>query len=271
MKYMTFPSSCAFSGLANALVMQGFDTEGEQIALGIGLPFLFNFDEKTGAFQTGAALQTQDWFNLYLLEAGFQMSETHLARQDVPGFLKEGDMLGVCLKPQTKHAVVFLGHAGERLRFLNNHRLGDGEQDEVSFSALELLSRLEEVVVVGRVGAVKKRQTDRLLHLARSLEVLEVYEERLLDFLSREQMPHSLKAQRDTLFRALVLDGLAMMRLIKQEEQVARLSALQGQFVAAIQGEEPFAPGTVLNPDQLLQAFSCYRQLIRGEIARRTG
>ncbi|MCD8143515.1 MAG: hypothetical protein LUD83_09635 [Clostridiales bacterium] len=41
MKYMTFPSSCTFAGVANLLAFAGVDTSDREIALGMGLPYLF--------------------------------------------------------------------------------------------------------------------------------------------------------------------------------------------------------------------------------------
>ena len=41
MKYMTFNASCAYAGLANILERFGIETEDREIALAMGLPYLF--------------------------------------------------------------------------------------------------------------------------------------------------------------------------------------------------------------------------------------
>ena len=86
MKYMTFNSSCAYAGVANLLELEGMEAEDRQIALDMGLPFLFSFQD--GAYCSGPMLQTGEWFNLYLQPRGFCMTETKLPREDVPEFLE---------------------------------------------------------------------------------------------------------------------------------------------------------------------------------------
>ena len=56
MKYMTFNSSCAYAGVANLLELEGMEAEDRQIALDMGLPFLFSFQD--GAYCSGPMLQT---------------------------------------------------------------------------------------------------------------------------------------------------------------------------------------------------------------------
>ena len=46
MKYMTFNSSCSYAGLANLLSFYGVDIEDREIALQMGLPFLFDYMDK---------------------------------------------------------------------------------------------------------------------------------------------------------------------------------------------------------------------------------
>ncbi len=41
MKYMTFNASCAYAGLANIPERFGIETEDREIALAMGLPYLF--------------------------------------------------------------------------------------------------------------------------------------------------------------------------------------------------------------------------------------
>ena len=66
MKYITFNSGCAYAGLANLLEVRGVDTTDRQIALDMGLPYLFAREGEH--FLSGPMLQSAAWFALYLQE-----------------------------------------------------------------------------------------------------------------------------------------------------------------------------------------------------------
>ena len=120
MKYMHFNSSCSYAGLANILAMVEHDTEDYQIALDMNLPYLLNYDEKSGCYQAGAMLQSEEWFNLYLKPRGFFYTEQWIEKNNLPDSLHPGMMLGLQVTPRSKHAVVFLEKKDNLFCFLNN-------------------------------------------------------------------------------------------------------------------------------------------------------
>lgn len=89
MKYMSFNSSCSYAGLANMLEYYGIETEDRQIALDMGLPFLFSKEEN--AYSAGPMLQTAEWFHLYLKPRGFRMTETRLQREAVVAVIERAE------------------------------------------------------------------------------------------------------------------------------------------------------------------------------------
>ncbi len=62
-KYMHFNSSCSYTALAMLLSDKGIDTEDTDIALEIGLPWMF--DREEGYYLAGPMLQGAKWFDLF--------------------------------------------------------------------------------------------------------------------------------------------------------------------------------------------------------------
>lgn len=57
MKYMTFNSSCSYAGLANLLAFYDIDVGDREIALDMGLPYLFAKEQEK--YLAGPMLQNQ--------------------------------------------------------------------------------------------------------------------------------------------------------------------------------------------------------------------
>ena len=73
MKYMTFNSSCSYTGVANMLAPYGVETDDRTIAQRMMLPYLFAKED--GEYHSGPMLQSAQWFNLYLHPIGYTMEE----------------------------------------------------------------------------------------------------------------------------------------------------------------------------------------------------
>ena len=175
MKYMTFNSSCAFAGIANMLARYDIDVEDRDIALGMDLPYLF--DKDGDSYLAGPMLQSAQWFNRYLHTIGFHLQEEPVAKATVPDYLREKTcaMLGLCVSPESKHAVIYIGceladgksvdikntnyeymerdSNSEEIcnyvyLFLNNKWQQSDEPERFEFTKQELLERLDETVMI---------------------------------------------------------------------------------------------------------------------------
>lgn len=238
MKYMHFNSSCSYAGMANMLALQGFDTEDYKIALDIGLPYFLRYDEEEKSYQAGPMLQAAEWFNLYLKPRGFCYIEKFLNRDKVLAELQPGNMLGIQVTPQSKHAVIFLGEENGVYKFLNNKWENSEEPDYLELSAEECLQRLPEQVVVGNLERCKAEEVDLQPYYEEALTNWEKLRRELKQFVSEVQSPQALRESMNRLFRALLLDGLSMAKLLEERELEECLAKLQKNYLGAVRKNE---------------------------------
>lgn len=237
MKYMHFNSSCSYAGLANILAMLEYDTEDYQIALDMNLPYLLNYDEKSGCYQAGPMLQSEEWFNLYLKPRGFFYTEQWIEKNNLPDSLHPGMMLGIQVTPRSKHAVVFLEKKDNRFYFLNNKYQNSEEEERLSLSKEELLERLPEFVMVGRIEQCEVKTIDMLPLLHKAISNWEKLRKEVQEFVSEVQTPQNMKNSMNRLFRPLLLDGITMMQLLEKEKQAEQLRELQKKYLAVVREE----------------------------------
>lgn len=266
MKYMTFHSSCSYAGVANMLELEGVEVEDRQIALEMGLPFLFAFQD--GAYCSGPMLQTAEWFDLCLKPRGFCMTETRLPREDVPEFL-EGipyAMVGISKPSGGKHAVVYTGKKGECWDFINNRRQESSEPGTLSFSREELVGRLDSTVMVAGLRKASPLEVDLTPYFQTSVIVLRQLKQDIIAFCRREQTPQALNAARESLFRAILLDGITMLELIGETESAKRLKAIQKDFLGALRENRLLVLSDRISLDGLGEAIDAYAMLISNQM-----
>ncbi len=232
MKYMHFNSSCSYAGLANMLEMHGYDTEDYIIALDMGLPLYIRYDGKTRYYKAGAMLQSKEWFELYLRPRGFCYIEKTVSRERTAEVLYPGMMLGIRLSPQSKHAVVFVKREGDRFIFINNKQNASDQDDTLYFTKGELLEKLPKDVVVGILERCAIKIPDLRPYYNESIATWKQLREELFENGLMEATPQRLQESRDRLFRPLLVDGLAMMKLLKQQELVIWLETIQKQYLS---------------------------------------
>ena len=266
MKYMTFNSACASAGVANMLAGFGVDVQDRDIALGMKLPYLFA--EEENAYLAGPMLQSAQWFNLYLHPMGFEMREQFISREEVPEALakEKTAMLGIRVSPRDKHAVVYTGKDGQDFRFLNNKWAHTDDPGTFLFSQQELLSRLDETVVIATIHPCPKRDVDFAPLLHSSCAVLTELKGKLAEFCETEKTTEALMGAMNTLFRPILLDGITMLELIGQEALAGKLREIQQEFLAAIRARKPVALAKVMQMDVLMEAMNDYIKLIQGAI-----
>ena len=266
MKYMTFNSACAFAGVANMLTGFGVDVQDRDIATGMKLPYLFAKEEN--AYLAGPMLQSAQWFNLYLHPIGFEMREQFIPREEVPGMLvgEKTAMLGIRVSPRDKHAVVYTGMDELGFQFLNNKWQHTDDPETFLFTQQELLSRLDETVVIATIHSCPGRNVDFAPLLHSSCAVLAELKGKLAEFCETEKTTEALMGAMNTPFRPILLDGITMLELIGQEALAGKLREIQQEFLAAIRARKPVALAEVMQMDVLMEAMNDYIKLIQGAI-----
>jgi len=233
MKYMHFNSSCSYAGMANMLKLLDYDTEDYKIALDMGLPF-FARCEMGKYYQPGAMLQSKEWFNLYLKPRGFCYIEKTIYKHEVIGNLRPGIMLGINVNQQSKHAIVFIKEVNGVYIFLNNKWEESLDEESFEFTKDEFLKRIPEKVVVGYIEKCNVEKLEVIPYYKESINTWRQLKEEINQFTLREQSIHKLQESMNRLFRPLLVDGLAMMKLLEKQELVESLEKLQGNFLNAV-------------------------------------
>ncbi len=264
MKYMTFPSSCAFAGVANLLAFAGVDASDREIALGMGLPYLFAKSEQ-GGYLSGPMMQTGELFDLFLRPRGFRLAEQRAEPSAVPGLLTHHApaMVGIRLGSEGKHAVIYTGRDGDgRCRFLNNRREDAPDCDRFLFTEEELLARLDAPATVGWLETVPCASVSLLPYLNGSVQVFREMRSELLAFCGTAHTWAELRQARDPLFRPLLLDGVSMANLLGESALEETLRALQGALLAALRRGQAVAAGELLPVPALEEAMEVYFRLL---------
>lgn len=267
-KYMTFNSSCSYAGLANMLLRYGVDTQDREIARDMKLPFLFACEEDE--YRAGPMLQGAQWFNLYLHPRGLEMRETEVPAQSVAAYLRRQRtaMLGIREIENGKHAVVYIGNKQEKLLFLNNKWERADAPTQLLLTEQALLSYLDDKVIIATLATVAPCKVDIISCMRRSITVLQ-QNAREICMLCQETMPVAvLRSRMDSLFRALLLDGITMLNLLGESDLVARLLPLQRGLLNAVRNEPEanVSLGDYLSPDALTAAAQAYAARIQREI-----
>lgn len=241
----------------------GVNVEDRQIALDMKLPYLFSHEN--GAYCSGPMLQTAKWFNLYLKPIGFLMTETMLLKKEVCPFLKNvpSAMLGLALSPRGKHAVVYSGMEGDRYRFLNNKHKGSSDPEAIYLTQEELLPLLSDSVYAAVLQKGLLTPVDLRPYLQESADTLLNLKQDIKTFCSTEQTPQALKAAQNTLFRAILLDGITMLELLGNDEPLKTLKSVQGELLTALKENIPVTPADRLSMNRFENAIDAYRKLIQ--------
>ena len=268
MKYMTFNSSCSYAGLANLLSFYGVDTEDWDIALQMRLPYLFARED--GRYLAGPMLQGAEWFNLYLRPLGFALYERRLGRETVCANLQDGSpaMLGLRVSPESKHAVIYTGWQDGKYQFLNNKRMGSLEPDILRLTQEELLDRLDETVVVGRLERTESARIDYRPYLEKSAETLQSLMLEMNDFCMVGQSIAALQKAKNDLFRPVLVDGVTMLELLEdaETEVVTMLKTVRAQFLSVIRAGHSERLEDVLDMPKLIGAIAYFEHLVTERI-----
>ena len=263
MKYMTFRSSCSFAGVANMLSRFGVEVQDRDIALGMGLPYLFAHED--GCYLTGPMLQSAVWFNLYLHPIGFHLEEAQVPRSQVCGCLRQQACAMLGLRTGSgKHAVVYLGMQGDALHFLNNKWQHSDEPETLLLTEAELSAHLDDQVMIATLYPIPPESADLSPLRRESCTVLRANLAEISRLCGSRETVAALRDKMDPLFRAMLLDGITMLGLIGESELARQFTMVQTCLLAALR-QEPSTTlclGDFLPLAQLEDAVSAYIRLI---------
>lgn len=268
MKYMTFNSSCSYAGVANMLAQYGIDTDDRTIAHAMMLPYLFAKED--GAYLSGPMLQGADWFNLYLHPIGYHMEEHRVEREQIPAALRSTKtaMLGLRVSPKSKHAVVYQGMDGDNYSFLNNKWQHTEEPEQLLLTETELLARLDDRVVIATLEPTQCKDIDFNPLLKQSVQVLESLKHDIQSFCAKEQSHQAVMAAMNTLFRAILLDGISMLELCAETALAEKLRIVQSEFMTAVKKNTTVILSEEISVDLLVEAIEEYKRLIERHSTR---
>lgn len=263
MKYMTFNSSCSYAGIANLLSFYGVDTEDRKIALEMGLPYLFDYAD--GCYLSGPMLQSEKWFNLYLRPIGFAITEKEVCKEHLCEHLRalQYAMLGIRVSERNKHAVIFTGIKDDKFCMLNNKWAHADEPDELLLSEPELMQRVDETVMVGELSKTDCVPVKFEGLMEHSVSVLQALSRDITAFCSRERSVIDIRSSMNTLFRAILLDGITMLDLIGETQLLQKLKTVQGQLMNAVKENKPLMLDQCLDVSLLNAAIGEYIELIQ--------
>ena len=262
MKYMTFNSSCSYAGLANLLAFYGVDTEDRDIAIKMHLPYLF--DHEDGCYLSGPMLQSEKWFNLYLKTIGFIMVENEVKREQICTYLHDLQyaMLGIRVNEGNKHAVIYTGIKDGKYCMLNNKWEQSDEPDTLLLSEQELIDRVDESVMVAVLHKTACETIPFNPLLNHSISVLRMLKEDMISFCSQERSAQEIRLSMNTLFRAILLDGITMLDLIGESNISKKLKIVQGQFMSAVKANKALLLDQCLDVTLLNSAITEYIDFI---------
>ena len=262
MKFMTFNSSCSYAGVANMLAQYGIETDDRTIAHAMKLPYLFA--QEGGAYLSGPMLQSADWFNLYLHPIGYNMVEHRVEREQIPSVLCSAKtaMLGLRISPKSKHAVVYQGMDHGNYCFLNNKWHHTDEPEQFSLTEAELLSRLDDDVMVAVLEPAPCKAVDFAPLFKQSIQTLDELKQDILSFCTQEQAPQAITTAMNTLFRAILLDGITMLELCAETALVEKLRIVQSEFMSAVKKNTTVILSEEISVDLLVEAIEEYKRLI---------
>lgn len=269
MKYMTFNSSCSYAGLANLLSFYGVDTEDRNIALEMGLPFLFDYE--SGRYYSGPMLQGEKWFNLYLKPIGYAITEKEVRKEELCACLQglKYAMLGIYVSEGNKHAVIYTGMKDGRLCMLNNKWEQTDEPDMLLLSKQDLSRRVDETAMVAVLNPCARETPEMESLLNRSAGVLQALGGEIVSFCAQKRSAVDIRLSMNTLFRAILLDGITMLDLIEETQISAKLKTVQGQLMNAVKENKPSRLDQCLDIPLLNDAVAEYVDLIHTHASAR--
>ena len=265
MKFMHFKASCSYTALAELLELEGLDTEDDQIALDVGLPWIFAKDGDS--YLAGPMLQGAKWFDLWLKPRGFAFQEDTIDAAALPEALRHSApcMFGM-QTPYGKHAVVFTGYDGS-FHLLNPTYENSGEAAELVMSAQELTAVVDRLVTLGRLQRAVPHEVNLRAVWEASISVLRQNVEEIIGFASTPHVQEAYLEALNYLFRPLLLDGITMLELVGETKLVEQLRKLQADLMAFLRTDRSGTLGETLSTSSLRSLAKEYERILVKKLA----
>ena len=236
MKYLHFNSSCSYCAIAYILSSFGIEVEDTEIALKIGLPYIFAFEK--GEHLAGPMLQSSKYFNLFLNPLGLTLEENRVSKGTLLANINDKKNVMFGIKTDFgKHAVVLIDYTGDVYSFFNPSWEESSQKTIIEISKEDLLSRVDEEITIGEIKQCQKKTVDFQNLYCESIANLTKYENDIVDFINGNNDKEEYQKQLDTLFRPLLLDGLTMMGLIGNDKIAKSMKEAQTDLLNYIRGK----------------------------------
>lgn len=129
-------------------------------------------------------------------------------------------------------------------------------------SEQELLQRVDEIATVAVLIKTARETVKTASMVKHSIAVLQSLAKEIAGFCSRERSSVDIRASMNTLFRAILLDGITMLDLIGETQISHKLKIVQGQFMNAVKENRPLQLDQCLDITLLHSAITEYINLI---------
>ena len=233
---MTFNRSCAFTCLANLLESFEINVEDRDIIITAGIPYCFY--QNDNYYFAGSQLQTKQYFDLYLNPIGFDFIVKKVSKADISDYLQSSKdvMIGLKLRTNGKHAVIYKGIKDNKYIFFNVKHIDEEALDYYSFTETELLSLVDDFIYPAYIEKIVPKQPD-IAEASKSPLYFTKYKIELTNIFSSSPKKCTLISERDRLFAPLLLDFLTMTELIKRADIHNKLLQLRKQYMISIKPE----------------------------------
>ena len=263
MKYMHFNSSCSYTALAMLLKEKGINTEDTEIALEMGLPWLFA--KEGDEYLAGPMLQGAKWFDLYLNPKGLCLQEESVDKKHLPEYLKNHKpcMLGIKrIEIKGKHAAVFHEYNG-RYYFSNPTKESSCQPTEIFLSEEELLDSAEDTVIVGHLKEQDLQSVNLNKLRKESVHIIRDNISEIEAFCTITHKPKEYDEALNKLFRALLLDGITMLELAGESKLASEFKSIQKDFLEFMRGERTGLLADTISLNKLRKLVEQYILLIK--------
>ena len=272
---MNFRNSCSYTCLSILLGKYSsifLYIDDILIAKEINLPYYFT--QHNGTYYAGGLLQGRKYFDLFLYQKLLCFNEENLNKIKVIELLKTNVnvMFGVS-NGNRKHAVVSDGYDSAKDTFTiiwPEHKSIGGTRKE-SFNSSELINRLEDNVVVGKIIPMDSSNTREEMvdyvkneiigNMELTLQFLKSYENDLNLWKTRNIITNEIKYN---LFRAFLVELPDMLGVVNEGELASEIKDLYGQLTPACESGDQGIKSSFIN--KILLLVSKYKSIVLNQM-----
>ena len=260
---MTFNNACFFTAIA--ILLEDYDVyiEDKDIIKDSLIPYIFT--EKDKLFESGYQIQDIDIINDYLKRYILKLEEVTFSNKEQ--LLKElinskTKKIVPLLINNTVHSCVYLKYTNDLYYFLNMRRTTK-EQETFIFTRDELLDRLssnKRFAFLKRINTFETMNKNKII--STSLAVFNEYHNTILANMKLSLSYQERLQQRDTLYRALLLNYIDMASILNKEKLHHDLTILQQEYLHSFSYQEPIKLEDHMNIKRIQESLDAIKDLI---------